>query len=749
MIATAKTDECGHFCVWIPRWDIDWVLRFRRERRCYGVIFHRPTIRELIEQLRPLPDPEIQWPPRPIPEPDPPPYINPLDRSALISKAIHTYGQPVAERINEFLTVNEFGASMKQPAVHQMAAAPLAGLAPPLPRQLRQKLRDGNGKDAGERQMESNKLSADVVSSLASEAGINPKLLAKLDLRRYIGPFFRCYDVIVPVWTPLLDIPDITFRVHQDTDGDGNEEVIYGESHFDVRWNSGPLPDQVIEAWPNALAGNPCGPINIPCGNTPAIVMAGRLRTNRPRSDGSFDGTPEPGRSPLRNTLALYGCNRTDANASHYRITYRFSQDRGASFTSAKPFTGLTWPLYRLNAGGVDFRFERCSGPLVMGDLAYTTTLLPGENVRLFTSDRHNRWSYDSSSQLAYRHETTSEEAYYTWGMARALSDLSISESGSSSSSYEEDWASGGGSASVNFLGIIKIGGGGGGGSYDANSSRTFAQNLSRHAESSSSYVVGGVRAKSATSIGEVEQRTHAEGESESHLESSSRLFRNANRCRALTYFFYKINKLQRIRFRLVAIERSIDDPAAPTNPDRRLTPDLTGNIAVRRQAVLATDEKRLTIERTAREAAVERERASHGQFGGEMAGLYASRAVISNREPLPLEVREAALKELDAELVKAGLLEERTGKPSDKIIAELSWEREEMLPTPGILVKGCLDDCNTCEPSLQQKIELELEEQSLKNLMLKRQIELLDKAQEYRCCPVGEAEEENEPDDV
>ena len=32
---------------------------------------------------------------------------------------------------------------------------------------------------------------------------------------------------------------------------------------------------------------------------------------------------------------------------------------------------------------------------------------------------------------------------------------------------------------------------------------------------------------------------------------------------------------------------------------------------------------------------------------------------------------------------------------------------------------------------------------------MLKRQIELLDKSQEYCCCPVEEVEEENEPDDV
>lgn len=390
------------------------------------------------------------------------------------------------------------------------------------------------------------------------------------------------------------------------------------------------------------------------------------------------------------------------------------------------------------------FQLKRCSGPLVLGDLAYTTTLLPGERVRLFTSDRHSRWSYDSATQLAYRHETTSEESYYTWGMARAMSDLSISESGSSSSSFEEDWASGGGGASFNFLGIISIGGGGGGGSYDAESTASFARNLTRHAESSSSYVAGGVRASSATSIGEVERRTHAEGESESHLESSSRRFVNPNRCHALTYLFYTIDKVQRISFRLVAIERRVNDPAAPTDPDRRINPDFTGHVAVRPQSVLATDENRLQVERVAREAAIERQRASFGVLGSDTTGLYVKRASTISREHLPLNARQAALESVDKELMAAGILEGPDGKPSKKIIADLSWEREEQIPTPGVLVKGCLDECDTCEPVLQEKIALELEEQGLKNQLLKRQIDLLDKAQEYRCCPVDEIEEED-----
>lgn len=403
---------------------------------------------------------------------------------------------------------------------------------------------------------------------------------------------------------------------------------------------------------------------------------------------------------------------------------------------------------FRRKEGRVDviyhFRLERCSGDLVLGDLAYTTTLLPGEKVRLFTSDRHSRWSYDSSTQLAYRHQTTSEESYYTWGMARAMSDLSISESGSSSSSFEEDWASGGGGASFSFLGIIEIGGGGGGGSYDAQSSRTFARNLTQHAEASSSYVAAGVRASSSTSIGEVERRTHAEGESESHLESSSRIFTNTNRCHAVTYLFYQIDKVQIVKFRLVAIQRVLVDPAAPTDPDRRINPDLTGHVAVRPQAILATDENRLQVERIAREAAIERQRASFGILGAEAGGLYAARTLSRGREPLPATLRQNVLEAVDKELLDKKILKNRDGEPSPELVRELSWERREMLPTPGIMVRGCLDKCDTCEPIQQEKIALELEEQGLKNQLLKRQIELLDKAQEYRCCPVGESEEED-----
>jgi hypothetical protein len=241
--------------------------------------------------------------------------------------------------------------------------------------------------------------------------------------------------------------------------------------------------------------------------------------------------------------------------------------------------------------------------------------------------------------------------------------------------------------------------------------------------------------------VGEVQSRAHAEGESESHLESSSRVFSNPNRCQAVTYFFYKINKLQVVRFRLVAVQRVLWDPTAPTVPDRRIVPNLTGNVAVMPQAVLATDKNRLDIERIARQAAVEREQGTVGMAGVGAFSDVRFRASNLRAEPMAREVRTDALKAVDNELADEGIIDKATGEPSSELIRALSFESRVWLPTPGILVKGCLDECNTCEPALQRQIGLELEHQKLQNQLLSRQIELLDKAQEYRCCPGGESD--------
>lgn len=387
-------------------------------------------------------------------------------------------------------------------------------------------------------------------------------------------------------------------------------------------------------------------------------------------------------------------------------------------------------------------RLTRCTGELGLGDIAYSTTLLPGEKVRLRTSDRHTRFSFDSETNLAYRHEATSEESFFMAGMANAVSDLTIVENSAAASHFSESSVSAGGGASLDLF-FFEIGGGASGSSYNALSVSTFARSVSRHAEASSRHVEVGVRAASATSIGEVERRTHSEGESENHFEASSRVFSNPNRCHALTFFFYKINKLQKVTFELVAIERRVDDPAAPTGAV--LTPRLpTARVSVLPQAVAATATKRLDIERNDRQSRAETEEsrlafARPGFFSGR---VLTATTLATAQQPISLADHKAALDQVDETLIQEGLLDQKTREASEPLKLRLRWERTFTLPTAGILVKGCLDECNICEPTLQEEIRFDLERKKLENEMLAKQITLLEKSQEYRCCP-----SESEPD--
>ena len=383
----------------------------------------------------------------------------------------------------------------------------------------------------------------------------------------------------------------------------------------------------------------------------------------------------------------------------------------------------------------LQFRLTRCAGPLSLGDILYSTTLLPGEQVRLFTSDRHSRFSFDTESSLAYRNHTTSEESYYMAGMANAVNNISVNENGSTTSEFHESSVSGGGGLGID-VGFFELGGSVSGSSYDASSASTFARNLTQHADSSSRHVEVGTRAASHTSIGEVHSRTHTETESEDQYESSSRVFSNPNRCHALTFLFYKLNKCQRLRWELVAVQRRVIDPAAPTGVTLNNPPPASG-VGVIPSSVLATAKGRLEAVRRARSSVAEslRERA----VGTRTAAFFG--AVTAAAEPISEATRKAALDAVDKELVAEKLIAKAGGDVSPEAQKRFGWEREIALPTAGVIVKGCLDDCDVCEPSLDREIALDLDRKALENELLKKQIELLEKSHEYRCCPEGEEE--------
>lgn len=399
---------------------------------------------------------------------------------------------------------------------------------------------------------------------------------------------------------------------------------------------------------------------------------------------------------------------------------------------------------------------ERCPGPLALGDVVYSTTLLPGEKVRLYTANRNSRFTYDSESEVSYRHEQSSEETYYMRSMDRYMSDLTVTDRGSAQSQSQSDFETDvdGSYASIGFAGggSVNVEG-----DFNSRSSSSFIRQLSSHARASHDRSVQATRAANSVQIGEVQSRTHAEGESESAYEASTRVIENRNDCHAVSYFAYQLVKRQILRFRIVAVLRRVVDAAAGSIVEARPVRPATG-VKVLPNGILATQAARVDVQTAGRTSATA-QRAnvlsstagaaiSGAGFSSSAATLASSAQLVTNAKPLTAQAHDQALKKVDDELVKEGILAKAgSDAVGAKLAAELEFERVYCLPTQGIVVKGCLDACNVCEDSRVKSIELDLVRKDLENKLLAKQITLLEKSQEYRCCPVGEAEDEGDDD--
>jgi hypothetical protein len=378
-------------------------------------------------------------------------------------------------------------------------------------------------------------------------------------------------------------------------------------------------------------------------------------------------------------------------------------------------------------------RFTRCSGPLALGDIVYSTTLLPGEKVRLATTDRRSRFSFDSESKLSYRSEQVSEEQYRMTALRALMSDQNSTDSVSDKSSEQGKWDfHGDASGSIGFFSAGAEANANG--SHSGSSTRDYLGQHRAHAEASDHQSVSATRMAHSTSIGEVSTRAHQQGESEDHFESSSREFSNPNTCHAITFLFYRINKTETIRFELLSIERRVLDEAAPlpvpANPLRPI-----GHVSPIHQEVPATTKTRLEIE--------SRGLQSEAQYSRPSVSARTAVLELGTQQPLEKAVRAKALAEVDAQLVDQALIDKPGGKVSKQAQEEVGYERKTSLPTAGAIVKSCLDICDVCEPEVHRKLALELDRTELENKLLARKIELLNKAQEYRCCPADEKEDE------
>jgi hypothetical protein len=350
VIATTTTDKCGNFCVWIPRFDIDWVLKWRKQRICFPTIFRRPSIEDLIPKI-----PEIvdgPWPPIPNPDPGPLRSLAAFQPSVVRAIAGNKAGR-LAERVSRSESIKTFGGNSATVDKRSLNVRAFEGeLPPPMPAEF-------NAVLSGQNFIAEKKASAidGVRASVASKLGATVKDISDFHPSRFIGPFYRCFDIIMPEWQRINDVPDITFRVGQDVNGDGVEEMIYSEGYFDVRWGSGSISDITLVASSIAKESKLCDAPVVPCGTVPALLYAGFMPLDLPAYyDASAGYTVRPNRpkngairpaaqTPFCGNLQLYGCVDVK-QAKFYRVLQ--SLDNGTTFSA---ITGLAWNNYK-NTGG-------------------------------------------------------------------------------------------------------------------------------------------------------------------------------------------------------------------------------------------------------------------------------------------------------------------------------------------------------------------------------------------------------------
>lgn len=330
-----------------------------------------------------------------------------------------------------------------------------------------------------------------------------------------------------------------------------------------------------------------------------------------------------------------------------------------------------------------NLELRRCTRGLVIGDLLYTETLLPGEKTRIATRDRTSRFSFDSQTNVAEFDTFIGSEESFLNRVSSSLSNTVQSSWGSASavsaSTFDAEIDNPG------FFGAIFGSDPGISTTSSSTAFSQFARGFAAMAASAHHMSAHAVRTSRATSFSTVSVSKHSEGESESHYEAASRFFENSNSCHAITYLFHQIDKKQ------------------------DFTISLTG----------------ITIE-----------------VGGEKlpSGIPGKRV-------------ETAIRKKVDELVRNKIIEKPTGPDEALVPTRLTKDSfnqkfESRLPSDGILVRACLDECPACEQELKRKIELDLERRDLENRLLEKQIELLEKHSDYRCCPKGEVEDVDEDDE-
>jgi hypothetical protein len=185
------------------------------------------------------------------------------------------------------------------------------------------------------------------------------------------------------------------------------------------------------------------------------------------------------------------------------------------------------------------------------GPLLYTVTLLPGEKVTIYHSDRYRRVT---SEQERYSVQTTFMQFLSVIHEARVTSTLDTLNERLTSSKSSSSGSSGGGF----FLGLFGFGGG----NSDSRQTSVTDHTMLR---------VGFVSDQFNQSVVQASQLTHAERslvvstyEDKETLDITSRSLQNSNECRAVTYFVRQVIELYAFSTTVSDISYRIIAPNVP-----------------------------------------------------------------------------------------------------------------------------------------------------------------------------------------
>jgi len=352
LTGTTTADACGNFCVWIPFFDIDWIVRWRLEWECDPDFWVKPSIADVIRCLRLV---EVE------PNPIIPHGLGLVSAAALVrdgrvlQKVTELLGRERGTQVQ--LAARNAATSGKGKAARVILDQP--AFAKPVPPPMSQKLtqlHSGYSKEGSQ--------------FLSNHLGKTREGGHHLDLNRYVGPFlsWNCHLQLEEEIIPILEVPDISFEVTQDVDGDGDQEIIYSDGYFDVGWSSGTINDITLHTSQIAVATLNCGPMNpIDCaqdGSGLGIVSASLMplsgpvmgtpyfdlatgygeRPNPPHADGALRASltaDRPATAPFARTLLLRGCNNVPPHGAFYRVLYKYNGGAEATFLN------LSWPTFR------------------------------------------------------------------------------------------------------------------------------------------------------------------------------------------------------------------------------------------------------------------------------------------------------------------------------------------------------------------------------------------------------------------